>query len=137
MVQRKYFKGKTTGSRSHKGRPPAIRSRNKYNRQHGGDTGRYVMSNAFFGKGTQGYSDTSGFPTGSKQLAVSNGTIHQSGKFAGANLYPQEAGNSCGCSKFNYSSKSVSGNANANHHRKTHRRNSRGKSKKRSTKRKN
>lgn len=75
-------------------------SHKKYKHQRGGDTGRYVLPPAYFGKGTSGY-----YPDGSTELkthgaqhAVSHGVISSDGKWAGPNLFPMMGGD-CGCKK--------------------------------------
>lgn len=61
-------------------------------KQTGGNNGRYVLPKAYFGAGTDGYTSSSGFDSKSGQIAISEGVIHPNGKFAGPNLYPQQAG---------------------------------------------
>lgn len=78
--------------RKHKISKRHSKKRSMRSKQRGGDDGRYVLPGAYFGNGTSGYSSAGGFACGSKQLAVSDGVIHPDGKFAGPNLYPQQAG---------------------------------------------
>ena len=78
------------------------RSRKQFTKminQKGGDTGRYVLPPAYFGKGIQGYyaDGSSELNSCGKQNAVSQGVISANGKWAGPNLYPMMGG-SCGCS---------------------------------------
>ena len=105
MIQRKMIQRKKTTKKHSKGRKSQRHStrgktqrRSMRSTQRGGDTGRYALPGAYFGNGTKGYSETGGFSKGSKQMAVSDGTIHPSGSFAGPNLYPQQVGSGCGCS---------------------------------------
>jgi hypothetical protein len=72
------------------------RSKSKSHRKNmrGGDAGRYVLPPSYFGNGTAGYSAT---PSSANQLAVSQGVIHEDGKWAGPNLYPSQVGAGCGC----------------------------------------
>jgi len=73
------------------------KSRSKF--QRGGDTGRYVLPSEYFGNNSGAY-----FANGSNELnscgqhAVSQGMIHQSGRWAGPDLKPMMSGGSCGCS---------------------------------------
>jgi len=83
--------------RSHKSR--SRKQMNKMLNQKGGDTGRYVLPPAYFGKGIQGYyaDGSSELNSCGKQNAVSQGVISANGKWAGPNLYPMMGG-ACGCS---------------------------------------
>ena len=72
----------------------------------GGDDGRYVLPQSYFGKGTSGY-----FENGSSQLksnngyAVSQGTIWEGGKTAGPNLFPSMSGGNNNCKRKSKKSK--------------------------------
>lgn len=71
----------------------------------GGDVGRYVLPPSYFGNGTQGYSAS---PSSANQKAVSQGIIHENGKWAGPNLYPSQVGAGCGCNGNRKQKKSLS-----------------------------
>ena len=90
------------------------RSRKQFTKminQKGGDTGRYVLPPAYFGKGIQGYyaDGSSELNSCGKQNAVSQGVISANGKWAGPNLYPMMGG-SCGCNgRRNFKPKTMKG----------------------------
>lgn len=88
---------KNPKQRSHKSR--SRKQMTKMHNQKGGDTGRYVLPPAYFGKGIQGYyaDGSSELNSCGKQNAVSQGVISANGKWAGPNLYPMMGG-ACGCS---------------------------------------
>jgi hypothetical protein len=75
----------------------------------GGDDGRFVLPPSYFGGKPNGY-----YADGSPELsnatgqrAVSQGSIWETGQYAGPNLYPSMSGGDCGCnSKRNKNSKS-------------------------------
>jgi hypothetical protein len=60
----------------------------------GGNNGRYVMPQSYFGNGSNGYfpSGSSALNSSSNQHAVSQGVLSSNGKFAGPNLYPMPGG---------------------------------------------
>ena len=66
----------------------------KTNLQRGGNNGRYVMPQSYFGNGSNGYfpSGSSALNSSSNQHAVSQGVLSSTGKFAGPNLYPMPGG---------------------------------------------
>ncbi len=89
LKMRKNFNKRVSHKRS-------VNKLTKKEAQRGGNNGRYVMPQTYFGNGSNGYypSGSLDLNSSSNQHAVSQGVLSRNGKFAGPNLYPMLGGES-------------------------------------------